>query len=271
MKSYCRSTSAAGTDDDDAQSQLCGTASGRPSQGNTVPFSSCTHFISFIVLVGMRRPREDSPSNTAVPPYSGNDPSTARPPVKRPKTSQACTSCRKHKTRCELLDSASRSRCHRCDVLSITCSFETNAPPTQAADFSPTPVAIFRQRILNAILSTPQSNLDKCLEQAPSDARCPSPRSTATSPWEFLKVPGIPDWSATPMLAMLTLSKMARAEQPMTQPVSNLTFTEVLTSDQRHYLLRLCVVIAQFLLSTLTLYQLRVSLCPLAITTTQCS
>src|SRR6266852_3437708 len=197
----------------------------------------------------MRRPREGSPSNTAVPPCSvaapgNNDPSTTRPPAKRPKTSQACISCRKHKTRCELLDSA--SRCHRCDVLSITCSFETNAPPAQAAESSPSPIALFRQRILNAILSTPQSNSDKCLEQTPSDARCSSPRPTATCPWEFLKVPGIPDWSATPMLAMLTLSKMARTEQPMIQPVSNLTFTEVLTGDQRQYLLRLCVVIVQF-------------------------
>lgn len=73
------------------------------------------------------------------------------------------------------------------------------------------------------------------------------------------------------MLAMLTLSKMARVEQPMTQPVSNLTFAEVLTGDQKQYLLRLCVVIEQFFLLSLTFYQLRVSLCPLAITTTQCS
>jgi hypothetical protein len=223
----------------------------------------------------MRRPREGSPSNTTVPPCSvapsNNDPSTTRPPAKRSKTSQACISCRKHKTRCELLDSASRSRCHRCDVLSITCSFETNAPPTQAVDYSSSPVVVFRQRMLNAILSTPERNSDKCLEQTPSDARCSSPRPTATSPWEFLKVPGIPDWSATPMLAMLTLSKMARVEQPMTQPVSNLTFAEVLTGDQKQYLLRLCVVIEQFFLLSLTFYQLRVSLCPLAITTTQCS
>jgi hypothetical protein len=195
----------------------------------------------------MRRPREGSSSYTDVPPCSApsgnNDPSTTRPPAKRSKTSQACTSCRKHKTRCELLDPASRSRCHRCDVLSITCSFETNVPPTQAAE-SPSHVAVFRQRLLNAILSTPQSSSDKCLEQTPSDARCSSPRSTAPSPWELLKVPGMPDWSATPMLAMLTLSKMARTEQPMIQPVSNLTFTEVLTGDQRQYLLRLCVVFA---------------------------
>ena len=54
------------------------------------------------------------------------------------------------------------------------------------------------------------------------------------------------------MLAMLTLSKMARTEPPMTQLVSNMTFTEVLTSDQRQYLLRLCVVIAQFFLLALT-------------------
>lgn len=206
----------------------------------------------------MKRPREASSSNTGVPcsvPSGNNDPSTTRPPqaVKRPKTSQACTSCRKHKTRCELLDSASRSRCHRCDVLSITCSFETNAPPTRAPECS-SPVAAFRQRLLNAILSTPPRNPDECFEQTPSDAPCSSPRSAATSPWEVLKVPGIPDWSATPMLAMLTLSKMARTVQPMIQPVSNLTFTEVLTGDQRRYLLRLCVVIAQFFLSALTFY-----------------
>ena len=227
----------------------------------------------------MRRPREaSSSSNTDVPvppciiPSSNDDSSTTRPPSKRPKTSQACTSCRKHKTRCELLDPASRSRCHRCDVLSITCSFETNTPPTQAAgEYSPSPVTVFRQRLLNAILSTPQSNSDKSLEQCPSDARCSSPWSTTTSPWELLKVPGIPDWSATPMLAMLTLSKTARREQLMIQPVSNLTFTEVLTSDQRHFLLRLCVVFVQFLLSALTFHQLRVSLCPLAIITTQYS
>lgn len=205
----------------------------------------------------MKRPCEGSSSNTGVPcsvPSGSDDPSTTRPHAKRPKTSQACTSCRKHKTRCELLDSASRSRCHRCDVLSITCSFETNAPPARAAECS-SPAAAFRQRLLNAILSTPPPrNSDECLEQTPSDAPCSSTRSTATSPWEVLKVPGIPDWSATPMLAMLTLSKMARTMQPMIQPVSNLTFTEVLTGDQRRYLLRLCVVIAPFFLSALTSY-----------------
>jgi hypothetical protein len=43
---------------------------------------------------------------------------------KRAKTSQACVSCRKHKTRCELPSEPGISKCHRCHVLSATCSFE---------------------------------------------------------------------------------------------------------------------------------------------------
>ena len=199
----------------------------------------------------MKRPREGS-SNSAVPSGS-NDVPTTRPPAKRPKASQACTSCRKHKTRCELLESATRfSRCHRCDVLSIACSFETNAPPLQVADNSP--VMVVRQRLIDAILSPIQSDSDKCLEQTQSDALgpCPAfcPRTGATSPWEVVKVPGITDWAATPMLAMLTLSKMARTDQPIIQPVANLAFTEVLTGDQREYLLGLYVTVIGFLAGT---------------------
>ncbi|KZT21571.1 hypothetical protein NEOLEDRAFT_740853 [Neolentinus lepideus HHB14362 ss-1] len=48
-------------------------------------------------------------------------------PTKRRKSRQACVACRKHKTRCETLDNDSRlRRCHRCDVLSILCSFENS-------------------------------------------------------------------------------------------------------------------------------------------------
>ena len=198
----------------------------------------------------MKHPREGF-SNSAVPSGS-NDVPTTRPPTKRPKTSQACTSCRKHKTRCELLESASLSRCHRCNVLSITCSFEANAPPIQVSDHSP--VAVVRQRLINAILSPLQSDSDKCLEQTQSDALgpCPvfCPPSITPSPWEVVKVPGITDWAATPMLAMLTLSKMARTDQPIIQPVANLAFTEVLTGDQRENLLSLYVTVIGFFVGT---------------------
>jgi hypothetical protein len=194
----------------------------------------------------MKRSRETS-SNVPLP-SDNSDASAKRPPAKRAKASQACTSCRKHKTRCELFESASYySRCHRCEVLSITCSFETNAPPIQARDISP--VTTVRRRILNAVLSTPQSDSDNCLEST----RCEMVGSTSRphmSPWEFLKVPGIPDWTATPMLAMLTLSKMACKDQTIIQPTTNLALTEVLSSEQMQYLLSLYVTIFLFLLHT---------------------
>lgn len=184
----------------------------------------------------MKRPRESS-SNTPLPSDIADRPAK-RLPAKRAKASQACTSCRKHKTRCELLESASyNSRCHRCDVLSITCSFESDALPMKAADNSP--MTTVRRRLLDTILCTPQSNSDKCLAPTQSEIPGSTPRSITTSPWEFLKVPGMPDWTATPMLAMLTLSKMACKDQPIIQPMTNLAFTEVLTNDQRQYLLSL--------------------------------
>ncbi|KAI0254725.1 hypothetical protein BJV78DRAFT_872379 [Lactifluus subvellereus] len=182
----------------------------------------------------MKRLRE-APSNTPSPSDNTNV-ITQRPPPKRAKASQACTSCRKHKTRCELLESLSYlSRCHRCDVLSITCSFETNAPQNSVVDNSP--VTTCRQRLLRTILSVPEPNPDRCLEPTQSEINGSTLRPTVTSAWEFLKVPGIPDWTATPMLAMLTLSKMASESQTTIQPTANLTFTEVLTGDQIQYLL----------------------------------
>jgi hypothetical protein len=188
----------------------------------------------------MKRPRDDPPNKRFPPDVT--DVSTKRLPAKRAKANQACTSCRKNKTRCELLEPTSYfSRCHRCNVLSIPCSFETNAPPVQLPDDSPHDVD--RRRILSTVLSTSQHHFaDKCLEQAQSILGS-TPSSIFTSPWEFLKVPGIPDWAATPMLAMLTLSKMACDDQPVIQPMSNLTFADVLTGDQRHYLLCLWVPI----------------------------
>src|ERR1700675_4069370 len=51
-------------------------------------------------------------------------------PIKRPKSNQACASCRRHKTRCEQLEGdLSVLRCHRCNVLNMSCSFETLLTP----------------------------------------------------------------------------------------------------------------------------------------------
>jgi hypothetical protein len=43
---------------------------------------------------------------------------------KRSKTSKACVSCRKNKTRCEQPSEPGVERCHRCNILRLTCSFE---------------------------------------------------------------------------------------------------------------------------------------------------
>ncbi|KAK7033603.1 hypothetical protein VNI00_012840 [Paramarasmius palmivorus] len=61
----------------------------------------------------MKRSRESSAS------------SSSTRSAKRPKSVQACLSCRKHKTRCEVLDVTPKAiRCHRCKTLDIQCSYE---------------------------------------------------------------------------------------------------------------------------------------------------
>ncbi len=195
------------------------------------------------LCTSMKRPREDS--SDAPSPSGPNNAATERPPAKRNKASRACTSCRKHKTRCELFEPSSpHSRCHRCDVLSIACSFETNAPSNLVVDNPP--VTNARRHILKPAFSAPERDPNKCdeptCEPTQSELLGSTPRSNMVSPWEFHKVPGIPDWTAAPMMAMLTLSKMmASKDRPTVRPVTNTAFTEVLSCDQRQHLLALCV------------------------------
>lgn len=68
--------------------------------------------------------------------------------AKRPKDIQACASCRKNKTRCEILDGGDASapiQCHRCKVVNNACSyskmdkgvFQEFLTPTARAGSSP--------------------------------------------------------------------------------------------------------------------------------------
>ena len=67
-----------------------------------------------------------------------------RLPQKRSKTNQACTACKKSKTRCEILETVTAGLnaigCHRCNVLNITCSFK-EAPVQEAAQNIPSRAA----------------------------------------------------------------------------------------------------------------------------------
>lgn len=128
--------------------------------------------------------------------------------VKRPKSSQACSSCRKHKTRCEVLDASISTpyRCHRCKVLNISCSFEssdltplrdpTPAPSTSTSQYQATyshePERPLALRQSDSPLSHNQSAKPEDLFPLPLN----------NTPWGFVRVPGGFDWTATPMLAM---------------------------------------------------------------------
>ncbi|KAI0316112.1 hypothetical protein OF83DRAFT_1128488 [Amylostereum chailletii] len=180
----------------------------------------------------MKRTRDDASSNGPSP--DGSVSAAGRKgPAKRPKSSQACASCRKHKTRCELLDSSSYvSRCHRCEVLSISCSFETEAPRSSYPD--PTPLPGHRQKTASVLLvgfRRPHSS-EYTLDHPPdADAE------DGKSPWDFLQIPGMPDWTATPVLAMRTLSRQVCQDPFPKYDGRILTLQEILSLEQRQWLL----------------------------------
>ncbi|KAH8834754.1 hypothetical protein DL96DRAFT_1975 [Flagelloscypha sp. PMI_526] len=63
----------------------------------------------------------DSPTSRPEPQF--------KPGPKRPKSSQACLSCRKQKTRCEMINEDEKflGKCHRCLTLNQPCSLEATA------------------------------------------------------------------------------------------------------------------------------------------------
>ncbi|KAJ7664095.1 hypothetical protein B0H17DRAFT_303729 [Mycena rosella] len=109
-------------------------------------------------------------------------------PVKKP--AHACASCRKCKTRCEILGaSASPVRCHRCKVLKVECSYETTQVPV-ALDPSETPMS------------------------------AGSAKDTPWKLWAFLASGKAIDWSA-PMLAIQSLVLPRAGSSVSTDPASS--------------------------------------------------
>ncbi|KAF7343415.1 hypothetical protein MVEN_01774000 [Mycena venus] len=160
-----------------------------------------------------------------------NKDESARGGAKKPKSIQACASCRKHKTRCEILDpSKSPVRCHRCQVLTLQCSYEETILPTASTSKLPTPTETSespKTTPLNAMVAYPST-------LPPTDRI-----------WSFVteEHTGI-DWSA-PMLAIQQLSKLPFArlnlpEEPApTFPPGELTLPRILSDDQKRHLLDL--------------------------------
>ncbi|KAJ7337372.1 hypothetical protein DFH08DRAFT_748674 [Mycena albidolilacea] len=158
-----------------------------------------------------------------------NKDDSARGGTKKPKSIQACTSCRKHKTRCEILDpSKSPVRCHRCQVLTLQCSYEETILPTASTSKLPTPTenAEVPKGPLNAMVAYPST-------LPPTDRI-----------WSFVAEDhtGI-DWSA-PMLAIQQLSKLPFAHILQTEPApvlppGELSLPIILSDEQKRHLLDL--------------------------------
>ncbi|KAJ6590986.1 hypothetical protein DFH09DRAFT_191307 [Mycena vulgaris] len=158
------------------------------------------------------------------------DDSRTGPGSKKSKSIQACTSCRKHKTRCEILDpSKSPVRCHRCQVLALQCSYEETIMPTASTSRLPSP--------------TPESSGVKPSQSKPTVAY-PAHIPPTDRLWSFVEHNGI-DWSA-PMLAIQQLSKLPYAHfnpaaqpPPSALPAGELTLSRILSEERIRYLLDL--------------------------------
>ncbi|KAJ7130263.1 hypothetical protein C8R44DRAFT_775211 [Mycena epipterygia] len=135
------------------------------------------------------------------------DNSSSRVGPKKSKSIQACTSCRKHKTRCEILGwfhpNKSPVRCHRCQVLGLQCSYEETILPTASnSKLSSSPTS---ENTASASVTT-----NYPVHLPPTDRL-----------WSFVtEDQNEIDWSA-PMLAIQQLSKMPFAHLnpgPLPQP-----------------------------------------------------
>lgn len=160
---------------------------------------------------------------------SGTAPSSGPIRTKRPKTSQACESCRKHKTRCEQ-SSEGGSSCHRCNVLAITCSFEGSdsaPPPRRSGTVLPPP----RQK-------TPEGS------SIPIKPKPLSVEDLVVGPTHNL---GEPEESAgyyaqSPLGAIWDIMRKRPSGPVPTAPPEPFNLSgEALSADQTHYLMSLYV------------------------------
>lgn len=187
--------------------------------------------------------------------------SSGRTHAKRPKSSQACSSCRKHKTRCELLEGPSDGpyRCHRCKVLNISCSFESSdfAPPLQVRSPSPPPYLPHPRYGVEPPRIPPHTNSTVTSPNVvtPGSAATPAPVDEnlikledlfplpPNAPWGLVKVPGGFDWTATPMLAMqnITTNRVTQSSDDSASADLRASLANILSPDNTKSLLHMCV------------------------------
>ncbi|KAH7887473.1 hypothetical protein F5I97DRAFT_1966044 [Phlebopus sp. FC_14] len=189
-------------------------------------------------------------------------------PAKRAKAAQACLSCRKHKTRCEMLDGDnSGAQCHRCKVLNLACSFEDpSARQTQSHSHSSdldrrTAPSLSSKKLPDALVEEsihstrrPSASTSKAASSwsnsdTPSFRPPPQPHEEVDllnperllperhSPWGFLKLPGGFDGTMVPMLAMQALTRAGSGGAEGSAVKVDQTLLHVLGRDQVSYLI----------------------------------
>ena len=176
----------------------------------------------------MKRSREERPYSDKVDyePSSSSGGPAQQPslPLKRAKSTQACSSCRKHKTRCEQTDGSSSvpQRCHRCKVLNMSCSFDnSNVSHTTISAFKESPT------ISTRILPEPEDTHQSI-----------SPRPM--QPEDLVAAPATPwgvDWTATPMLAIQDLARRPNPRDASFVDHCDTSIAEIISADQMRFLL----------------------------------
>lgn len=157
---------------------------------------------------------------------------------KRSKASQACATCRRQKTRCEILDNVAALgslRCHRCKTLKIECSFQasniihissSSTPGSDETDASSTQHSVLQVAGGQHTTTPPVQTVSPMAPASPTHPATLTINSIyqempATSlanmsqlrPEDLLPAPGRPlgiarltgcgfDWSSAPLLAL---------------------------------------------------------------------
>ncbi|KIM74996.1 hypothetical protein PILCRDRAFT_689319 [Piloderma croceum F 1598] len=172
--------------------------------------------------------------------------------TKRSKSAQACASCRKLKTRCELLDASSDGpyRCHRCKVLNISCSFEDLDIAPARPHHSPTqpvipqsPGSADNRENANIQRQSSSSSLKgTSFSKNRVDPMKPDvlPQPPNISWPGLVKVPGGPfDWMAAPMFAMQNITSRMESGEDLFMADVNTSLANILGPDRLKSLLNI--------------------------------
>ncbi|KAJ3735238.1 hypothetical protein DFJ43DRAFT_1058910 [Lentinula guzmanii] len=168
-------------------------------------------------------------------PASGTSASSSKSikPPRKTRSIQACNSCRKHKTRCEILDGIDQPliRCHRCKVLGAECSYQTMDRSLFETAF---PVKSENNSSTCRYRSDP--NNSPRISSAPihNDIFPNLPHQI----WSFLRLPrGTLDWTA-PLEAIQGLMKrVSGTHDRPPPPIPNDTLEAILSPEQIDHLI----------------------------------